>query len=225
MPNITSVLNEQIRRLARREIRNSTGAVRRATAQYRRDIAALKRHVASLSKTVVFLEKQESRRADQQPVPQPVDGLRFRADGLKSHRAKLLLSAQEYGRLVGVTGQTVYDWESGQSRPRQQQVVKLAAVRGIGKREAMKRLELMGGAKAEAPTRRYTRRPGGQTAQEFIVALVKEKKANTTAAINAAWQESGRPGRANNTLTTLLKAGSLSRAKLEDGRGSQYLAR
>jgi len=184
MPNITSVLNDQIRRLARREIRNSTGVVRRATAQYRRDIAALKRQVASLSQTVMYLQKQEARRAADQPVPQKVEGLRFRADGLKSHRAKLMLSAQQYGRLVGVTGQTIYDWESGQSRPRQQQVIKLAAVRGIGKREALKRLELLGAAKTESPTRRYTRRPGGQTAQEFILALVKAKNASTTCSSN-----------------------------------------
>ena len=151
MLNITSILNEEIRRLARREIKSNTGVVRKQTAQYRRDIAVLKRQVASLTRAVASITKQERRRVAEQPVADEVEGIRFRADGLKSHRAKLGLSAKDYGLLVGVTGQTIYDWESGDSRPRQQQVAKVAAVRGIGKREAMKRLELLGGLKPPLP--------------------------------------------------------------------------
>jgi hypothetical protein len=41
MPNLTSVLNDQIWRLARREITANTKVIKRATAHYRRDIAAL----------------------------------------------------------------------------------------------------------------------------------------------------------------------------------------
>lgn len=220
MPNFSSIVNDQIRRLARREIKSSTKVLRRATAQYRRDIAALKRQVASLTKTVGYLEKQEKRRVVEQPVAQEVEGIRFRADGLKSHRAKLGLSADDYGRLVGVSGQTIYNWEAATSRPRQEQVAKVAAVRGIGKREALRRLEMVGGTKPETTGRRG--RSGGETAQDFIVSLVKSRKANTTAEIGAAWTKSGRPGRANNTLTLLVKAGRLKRVKITDGRGSEY---
>ena len=39
---------------------------------------------------------------------------------------------------------TIYHWEAGKARPRQQQLAKLAAVRGLGKREAVRRLELLG---------------------------------------------------------------------------------
>ena len=145
MPNLSSVLNEQIRRLARREIKSNTRVVRKATAHYRRDIAALKREVASLRKTLGFLQKQERRRASQQPAStKEAEGLRFRRDGLKTHRSKLGLSAKDYGKLVGVSGLTIYMWESGKTRPRRQQVAKLANVRGIGKREALKRLEMLG---------------------------------------------------------------------------------
>jgi hypothetical protein len=54
------------------------------------------------------------------------------------------LSAADYGKLVGASGLSVYHWESGKTRPRPAQVAKLVAVRGLGKREVMKRLELMG---------------------------------------------------------------------------------
>jgi len=150
MPNVTSALNDHIRRLARREIRGNTGVVRRATAQYRRDIAALKRQVTALSRAVEFLEKQEKRRvgAPASSAQPPAQGKRFRAGGVKSHRTKLGLSALDYGRLVGVSGLTIYHWEAGKSRPRQQQLAKLAAVRGLGKREALKRLALLDGEKS-----------------------------------------------------------------------------
>jgi DNA-binding transcriptional regulator YiaG len=145
MPNLTSILNEQIRRLARREITAQTKTTKRLTAQYRRDIAALKRQVAALQKTVAFLQAQEKRRVAQQPSPaKPAEGVRFRADGIKSHRARLGLSAADYGRLVGASGLSVYYWVSGKARPRTGQLTKLVAVRGIGKREALKRLELIG---------------------------------------------------------------------------------
>src|SRR4051812_16996362 len=126
MANITTVLNDHIRRLARREINSQTRSTRRLTAQYRRDIAALKRQVSSLQKSVAFFERQEKRRHGHQPVLQKVEGLRFRADGLKSHRRRLGLSAEQFGRLVGASGLSVYHWESGKVRPRQEQVVKLA---------------------------------------------------------------------------------------------------
>lgn len=145
MPNITSVLNDQIRRLARREINNQSRVVRRLTAQHRRDIAALKREVASLQKMVTFLERQEKRRVASAPTPAKMEGIRFRADGLKSHRQRLGISAEDYGRLVGASGLSVYHWESGKVRPRREQVAKLAGVRGLGKREAMKRLSLLNG--------------------------------------------------------------------------------
>jgi DNA-binding transcriptional regulator YiaG len=148
MANLSSVLNEQIRRLARREIKGQTRTTRRLTAQYRRDIAALKRIVHDLAARTAFLEQQEKRRTSDLPVATESEKFRFRADGMRSHRGRLGLSAKDYGRLVGVSGLTIYHWENGKARPRRQQLAKLAAVRGIGKREAFKRLEMLNGRRA-----------------------------------------------------------------------------
>ena len=153
--------------------------------------------------------------------PQKVEGIRFRADGIKSHRTKLGLSAKDYGRLVGVAGLTIYQWEGGKNRPRAAQLAKLAAVRGLGKREAIKRLELLDGTDGTTPKRRQTRE-GGTTAKEFIVSLVRGRKASTTNEINAAWRESGRKGTADNTMSLMVKAGELKRMKNDGGRGSKY---
>ena len=143
MANLASLLNENIRRLARREIRGQTQKTRRLTAQHRRDLAALKRQVAALARTVAFLEKQEQRRVASPPVPPEAKGVRFSARSVKAQRARLGLSAKDFGRLVGVAGLTIYSWESGKSRPRQKQLPGLAAVRRLGKREARQRLEMI----------------------------------------------------------------------------------
>jgi DNA-binding transcriptional regulator YiaG len=143
MPNIATVLKQEITRLARKEARSQTGVLRRANAQYRRDIARLKRQAETLTRQVAFLEQQEKKRAQKLPAPATIEGKRFSRRGLKTHRTSMGLSAADYGKLIGVTGQTVYNWEQGKSRPRDEQLASLVAARELGKREALKRLELL----------------------------------------------------------------------------------
>jgi hypothetical protein len=50
---------------------------------------------------------------------------------------------------------TIYNWESGNSRPRNEQLAALVAVRGIGKREAMAKLDAI---KTEKRAIKKTRR-------------------------------------------------------------------
>ena len=145
MANLLSLLNDRIYRVARREVRGQIQKTQRLAAQHRRDIAAIKRQVAALARTVAFLEKQEQRRVASPPaLPQEAKGVRFSARSVKAQRARLGLSAKDFGGLVGVSALTIYSWESGKSRPRQKQLAGLAAVRRLGKREARKRLEMLG---------------------------------------------------------------------------------
>jgi DNA-binding transcriptional regulator YiaG len=137
MPNIASVLKSEISRLARREIRSELASLHKASSQHRATIAALRREVEQLRKQLRSVGK-----ASQVATASSDEGSvrrRFRPAGLAAHRKKLGLSAQDYGALVGVSGQTIYHWEEGQ-RPRTTQLEALAAVRGMGKREASKRL-------------------------------------------------------------------------------------
>ena len=151
MPNIASVLKEEILRLARKEARGETSALKKASVQYRRDIAELKRRVVDLQRKVAPLEKQVLKNAPPQADEVGAEHVRFTAKGLRSQRQRLGLSAANYGKLIGVTGQTVYSWEQEISRPRQQQVAKIASLRSLGKREAQARLaQLQKGGKKES---------------------------------------------------------------------------
>ncbi len=145
MPNVGTVLREEIGRVARREIRKETESTKKATTQHRHAIAALKGHVAKLERQVAVLTKSIARA---RPAPAARDSddalhpkIRFSPKGLHAHRTRLGISANDFGKLVGVSAQSVYNWEQGQSVPRAGQLAKIAAVRKLGKREVARRLE------------------------------------------------------------------------------------
>ena len=141
MPNITVVLREEISRLARKEIKNQTEALRKTSSEHRKKIAEMKRQVSELKRKITFLEKQVPKKVQPKVVKGDTGNFRFSASGLRSNRKRLGLSASKYGKLIGVTGQSVYKWEQEATRPREQQVVALAALRRMGKKEALAHLE------------------------------------------------------------------------------------
>lgn len=217
MVNLNVVLNDRIARVSRKEIRAQVGSTKRMAAQHRRDVAALKRQVKDLTRRLVLLETISAKAVKQLPVEIP-ERVRYSPQSVRSQRRRLGLSAGDFGKLIGVTGQAIYNWEAGTSRPRKAQIAKLASVRGIGKREAVKRLEMVGGAKAAG----RGRRGGGVTAEEFVLSVLKGGKSAGSAEINAAWVKAGRPGKADNTLSVMTRAGKLKRTKVEGQRGGLY---
>jgi len=151
MPNIATVLKEEILRLARKEARRQTDVLRRASAQYRKDLAEMKRRVSGLQRKITPLEKQVLKNVPAQPAEVDAEHVRFTAKGLRSQRQRLGLSAANYGKLIGVTGQTIYCWEGETSRPRKSQLARIASLRHMGKREAQACLEqLKGGGKKKS---------------------------------------------------------------------------
>lgn len=139
MPNIASVLRDEISRLARKEIKGETARLQKAVSSYRSEIAALKRRVADLERNA----KRGSKRAPAIPLEDAESGenLRFRAQGFARNRQRLGLSAAEMGRLLGVSALSVYKWEGGKAKPRRGNLPAIATLRGMGKKEVTARLE------------------------------------------------------------------------------------
>ncbi len=146
MPNLQSVLSQEIKRLARREVRSELAATKRTVAQHRREIAELKRRNTALERTVSYLQSRETKRLRAGPSKaEPPPGTRFSAQSLKAQRRRSGLSQEDYASLVGVSSSTIYNWESGSTKPSGKHLATLVSLRGIGKREATKRLELLEG--------------------------------------------------------------------------------
>ena len=66
---------------------------------------------------------------------------RFSAGALKKERERLGLSADNYGRLIGASGLSIYNWEQKKATPRNSNIEALLQIKGIGKRKAQKILE------------------------------------------------------------------------------------
>jgi DNA-binding XRE family transcriptional regulator len=145
MPNITAVLKAEIARLSRKEIRAATDSLRKAAATQRTGMAALRRQIVALERAFrAALRASPStarpRRADGAQEPESSTRARFTAKGLATNRRRLGLSAAEFGLLAGVSGQSIYLWETGKSRPRLKSLAAIVALRGISKKAALERL-------------------------------------------------------------------------------------
>lgn len=138
MANLGSLLKEEITRLARKEARKLTEPVRKASASYRHDIAVLKRQLTLLQRQVVTLSRTDRKTgAPTEEAP----AIRFAAKGLRALRQRLGVSQADFGKLAGVSSQSIYNWERGHAVPRKAQLSTLATLRSLGKRQAQERLQ------------------------------------------------------------------------------------
>ena len=148
MPNIGALLKAEIARLSKREIRKEVAGVKRASATYRREIAALKREVIALQRKSAVLERRTSQVAEDKARALPDRPIRFVAKGLRSLRNRLGMSAGQLAIVLGVSAQSVYNWETKKATPRKEQLVAISALRGIGRREAQSRLDSIQSARS-----------------------------------------------------------------------------
>jgi DNA-binding transcriptional regulator YiaG len=145
VPNFSKLFQEEVRRLARKEVKDAVDGLRKDTADYRHAIADLKRRIGALEQANKRLARQTV-----QPVPEPAaeetdaaDRLRISSDTVLRLRQKLGLSQADFAKLLGVSGQSVYQWERRKGRLNLRGATRKAFldVRDIGVREARKRLE------------------------------------------------------------------------------------
>jgi DNA-binding transcriptional regulator YiaG len=136
MPNIAAVLKEEIARIARREVREEVEALKKALTQHRTQAAELKREVAALKKEMDRLSKASSQvKAAPKATLEPTSGnVRWSPEKLARHRARLELSAEKFGKLFGVSGQTIHNWEGG-TRPGKDHLIQISQLRTLSKRQ------------------------------------------------------------------------------------------
>ncbi len=140
MANIANALREEITRISRRENKKHTAVLQRASAQFRRDIAALKRELARLTRELKQSQRV-AKTASALATEAKAGSFRFVAKGFRTLRPRLGLSAAQMGKLMAVSEQSIYNWESKAAVPRAAHLPAIARLRGLGKREAAQLLE------------------------------------------------------------------------------------
>ncbi len=142
MARFAVVFREEVTRLAKRVVRAETRKMKEAVVQHRRDLTRLKRQVHLQQRRLTQLDiREREHRGYAAAIAEPAERLRFSARSVRAQRRRLKLSAEEYAKLAGVSTLTVYNWEHGKTRPRKAQFAALVALRKMGRREALAKLE------------------------------------------------------------------------------------
>jgi len=107
MANLTSLLREEITRLAKRQINAEIVPLKKRWAQQRRVIAALKEECSALRREVAQLNKRGHQAAASSAAPGAAGAdmprRRFSADGLRAFRSRLGLTVRDLARLLEVS--------------------------------------------------------------------------------------------------------------------------
>ncbi len=132
MPDVKSVLSEEIRRLARKEVKTAVAPLQETISALKKVVAEQRRQLAALQKAVAPLQASaESETAEQPAVEKKI---RLNAAGIARIRRKLKLTQGELSLLLDVSLSTISHWELGRCAPRAEQKRKLAELRHVGKR-------------------------------------------------------------------------------------------
>ena len=152
MPDVAKVLREEVQRLAKRQVKAGLAPLKRDTTRLKKHVADLRRELATLTRTSrVLLARATAVVATKETAvaTEKASTLRPTSKSLARLRRRLDLTQIEFGTLLGVSGQTVLNWEGRGSRVRMRRgnLAALAGIQKIGKREARRRLEGMGRAR------------------------------------------------------------------------------
>lgn len=157
MPDLMSVLKQEIQRLARKEVKASMAEARKRMVEQRKTITDLRRRVETLERQNSKLAKRTAAvaavaapevAAREQAKAESAEsrggyGPRFTGEAIAKMRQKLNLTQAEFAKLAGVSPQSVYQWErkGGKLRLRTATKNALVQMRGMGVREARRQLE------------------------------------------------------------------------------------
>ena len=137
MANFQQTLNEEIRRLARKE---TSGAIKDLRAQ----LVELRKINADLNRRLKALEKAQPAPASEPAaatVAKAAEGQknpRVTPERIIKWRNAIGLNKSQFAALLGVNPLSLIRWESGKSAPRSEMKRRIAAVHAMGRRELAK---------------------------------------------------------------------------------------
>jgi DNA-binding transcriptional regulator YiaG len=149
MPDVARVLREEVQRLAKRQVKAGLAPLKRDNIRLKKHVADLRRELTALTRTSRELLARVTAvvaTKETQVATERAATLRPTSNSLVRLRRRLDLTQVEFGKLLGVSGQAVLNWERKGSRVRMRSanLAALAGIQKIGKREARRRLEEMG---------------------------------------------------------------------------------
>lgn len=159
MANFGKQFQEEIRRLARKETKLDLERMKREQVDLRKSLSAARKQIEKLQRDIKRLGRGgAAASADTGGEQESGEGVKARVSGktIRLMRAKMGLTQAEFAKLVGVTGQSIYQWErkEGPLTFRGGAKERIVAFKGVGAREARKRLAEMNIVRKRGPRKR-----------------------------------------------------------------------
>ena len=144
MANIQQLLNEEIRRLARKEVITVEKELKAQLSEMRKTISELKSKIKVLEKANAAAAPAPAAETADNSQLETAKTLRITAERITAWRKKLGLNCAQYAKLLDVSPLSVCHWENGKTTPREAQKKRIAELRDMGKRELKKLCEEKG---------------------------------------------------------------------------------
>ena len=141
MANIQQILNEEIRRLARKEVIALEKNLKAQLVELRKLVAAQNRRIKELEKNLTAPKAAAEAPKAAENKPEDTKSFRVTPERIIKWRTALNLKRAQYARLLGVSVLSVTHWEQGISTPRNAQKQRIAELRDMGKKELRKLCE------------------------------------------------------------------------------------
>lgn len=133
MANIQQILNDEIRRLARKEVITLEKELKSQLVELRKTVAAQNRRIKELEKALPL--QAAPAKNSESTAAEEVKSFRVTPERIIKWRQSMGLKRAQYARLLGVSPLSVAHWEQGSSTPREAQKKRIAELRDMGKRE------------------------------------------------------------------------------------------
>ena len=144
MLKIEVAIKEAIDRRARRHIRLMASPLRREVRRLRQLVAGFRKDLAALKAAAAQWERMtDQRRWTAAVSDEAAKAARLSGPLIRKLRTRFRLSQAALGRLVGVTGAAVVEWERGRAKPSGERRKAIVALRRLGRREVSRLLARM----------------------------------------------------------------------------------
>jgi len=145
MGKVGSIINSEIIRLAKREVRKVSIPLKRDVRLLKNMISQVRKSVLSLERFAAQKQKELSKRKIQlEAPPEEIKQSRFSPRLIRSLRKKLRITQKELAVLAGVTVGAAHLWEMGKFRPKDNKMGVLVALRKLTRSDVKKLLEERG---------------------------------------------------------------------------------
>jgi len=152
MPSYIKALQEEISRLARKEVAQSQKSLKKASVSLRKENSELRNRVKALEKIVAGLQKTVGcgKEAKEMPSAEEVKGVKIQPRSIATLRKKHGLSVLKMAQLLDINNKSLDRWEKGIGKPQAESKKKLLAFKKLSKSEVKKMLAALNTKKVEA---------------------------------------------------------------------------